>query len=69
MNADGTNQRRLVFELGTLRSPRWSPDGQYIMFSADRVGNFDLYLIHADGLDLRQITFDPADDFNGDWQP
>jgi len=25
--------------------------------------------VHADGLDLRQITFDPADDFNGDWQP
>jgi TolB protein len=69
MNADGTDQRRLTFNLGIVRTPRWSPDGQWILFAADRTGSYDLYLIRADGTDLRQITHHPAADYSADWQP
>jgi len=68
MRADGTDQRRLTFNLGQVRSPRWSPDGSLILFTADRTGNFDLYTMHADGTELRQLTTDPADDYSPEWQ-
>jgi Tol biopolymer transport system component len=69
MNADGTDQRRLTIDLGITNSPSWSPDGKHILFNAERTGNFDLYLMRADGTDLHQLTTDPADDYNGVWQP
>jgi Tol biopolymer transport system component len=40
-----------------------------IMFNSDRAGNFDLYVMRDDGSDIRQITLDPVDDYNGVWQP
>ena len=29
--------------------PVWSPDGQHITFASDRFGNFDIYLMSAQG--------------------
>jgi Tol biopolymer transport system component len=69
MNPDGTDQRRLTSNLGNLRTPQWSPDGRWILFASDRAGNFDLYLLSADGATLRQLTTGPADDFSPAWQP
>jgi TolB protein len=69
MRADGADQRRLTFDIGTVRTPHWSPDGQYILFASDRAGNFDLYVMRADGSDIRQLTTDPAEDYAADWQP
>lgn len=36
--------------------PDWSPDGQQIAFCSDRSGVFTLYVMKADGSDLKQIT-------------
>jgi dipeptidyl aminopeptidase/acylaminoacyl peptidase len=36
--------------------PRWSPDGSWLAFISQEAGNDDLWLIHPDGTDLRQIT-------------
>lgn len=70
MNADGTDQRRLTFDIGTVRTPHWSPDGEYILFASDRAGNFDLYVMRADGAgDICQLATDPAEDYSADWQP
>ena len=33
MNADSSNVRRLTFDPGSDRMPRWSPDGRRIAFS------------------------------------
>jgi TolB protein len=69
MNVDGTGQRRLTFNMGKVNSPSWSPDGEWILFNSDRMGNFDLYVMRPDGSDIHQLTINPADDYNGVWQP
>lgn len=43
--------------------PRFSPDGQRIVFVSDRSGSEDVWLIGADGSDPRPITSDPYSRF------
>jgi TolB protein len=38
------------------RYPSWSPDGKRVAFNSDRDGTFNLYVIGADGSNLRQLT-------------
>lgn len=45
----------------------WSPDGTQIAFTSDRSGNEDIYIMNADGSNLRQITTDPAVDTQPMW--
>ncbi|MBC8170568.1 MAG: PD40 domain-containing protein [Anaerolineae bacterium] len=45
----------------------WSPDGSRIVFTSDRGGSEDLYIMQADGSNLRQITTDPAVDTQPMW--
>jgi Tol biopolymer transport system component len=59
MDPEGTNATQLVD--GTVSSPRWSPDGTRLAFvrlvDAERF-LFELFLVDADGTDLRQLTSD-----------
>jgi Tol biopolymer transport system component len=41
-------------------NPVWSPDGRRIAFSSRRTGKGDLYVMDADGGNLRQLTSHPA---------
>lgn len=47
----------------------WSPDGTRIAFVSDREGNGDIYLVDADGSNLRRLTTDPAYDGHPAWSP
>ena len=48
--------------------PFWSPDGTLIAFTRKHDGNnFDIYTIHPDGSDLRQLTTTPANDAHAVW--
>jgi TolB protein len=38
------------------RYPSWSPDGKLVAFNSDRDGTHNLYVISADGNNLRQLT-------------
>jgi Tol biopolymer transport system component len=49
MNADGTGVRRLTYQEGKEYDPSWSPDGSRIAFVSKRDGDWDIYLINADG--------------------
>jgi dipeptidyl aminopeptidase/acylaminoacyl peptidase len=40
-------------------SPRWSPDGQEILFISDRDGDDALYITDRNGLSTRRLTQDP----------
>jgi TolB protein len=53
----GENQQPIVTD-PTARNwmPDWSPDGQQIAFCSDRSGVFTLYVMKADGSNLKQIT-------------
>ena len=60
MDADGTNIQRLTHRPGADGHPDWSPDGSEIVFSfngEDGTGeDVGLWLIGADGTNLRQLT-------------
>src|SRR4030095_7673699 len=49
--------------------PKWSPDGGRISFVSSRAGNFDLYVINADGTNVTRLTDHPANDFDPIWTP
>jgi Tol biopolymer transport system component/DNA-binding CsgD family transcriptional regulator len=66
----------LVQDLTIGYSPVWSPDGRQIAFLRSREDPFlhDIFVIAADGTDLRQITFPGNVDadynyFFGSWSP
>jgi Tol biopolymer transport system component len=68
MNRDGSNLRQVTKGLGGSNwAPFFAPNGRQIIFASNmkdpRGGNFDLYLINADGTGLEQITF--SDTFDG----
>ena len=64
MNPDGTDRRQLTQDLGVLGGlPRWSPNGQWIAFSAyaayeSKFSSYDLWLIKPTGDALQRLTYD-----------
>jgi hypothetical protein len=63
--------RTLKFDsLVVLASPCWSPDGNRIVFSSIcKSGKMDLYIVDADGSNLKQLTKDSYDDRDPAWSP
>lgn len=61
--------RRLETELVAMIGPTWSPDGRRIVFSGLKNGVTDLYMIDADGRNLRQLTDDVYGDLQPNWSP
>lgn len=43
-------------------TPVWSPDGKQIAFSSDRHGNFDVFIIPAQGGQAKRLTFNSANE-------
>lgn len=50
-------------------APALSPNGQQIVFMSRREGNWEVYLINADGTGLQRLTNDPAEDGLPTWSP
>src|SRR5262249_27454626 len=46
---DGSNPQRLTVHKSRDIPPRFSPDGKWIAFSSDRFGNYDIFVIPAEG--------------------
>jgi dipeptidyl aminopeptidase/acylaminoacyl peptidase len=49
--------------------PEWSPDGTRIAFPSRRDGNFEIYLINADGTNLQRLTHTPSHEDFPAWSP
>ncbi len=62
-------QRQITSHPAQDRCPRWSPDGQRIVFESNRAGSWDLWLIRPDGSDLRRLTDAPGDERFPAWGP
>ena len=49
MDAEGRNQINLTNNPAEDLAAQWSPDGQRIVFTSDRDGSWDIYVMDADG--------------------
>ena len=67
VNADGTNPELLFARTGD-HSAEWSPDGAKVAFIRMTASGSSLFVMNADGTDVRQLTNHPGrDEFWGDW--
>jgi len=71
MNADGTDERRLMNLPGLEGHPDWSPDGKRITFHADRNGDgkSEIYVVPVEGGEPCLVVGDASDNTAPDWSP
>jgi len=48
-------------------APAWSPDGKQIVFTSKRDGNWEIYVMRADGSHQTRLTDNPATDDSPTW--
>ena len=65
--SEGGRAHRLTVHPAYEYYPRWSPDGRWIAFSANRHGDDDIYIIPAAGGKSARLTFQEMDDRVCDW--
>lgn len=70
MKPDGSGVTDLQTPLGAADAS-WSPNGKYIAFETDPNGdgNREIFVMDADGTNVRQLTDSPAPDYWPDWFP
>ena len=55
--------------LNAILNPTWSPDGTHIAFTGSDGGISDLFVVDADGRNLRRLTDDKYADLTPAWSP
>jgi Tol biopolymer transport system component len=71
-NADGSEQWELPLdsEPAEIGVPSWSPDSQWIAYSAKAGEQFNIYLVNVyDTYQHAQLTINAGDNFSPQWQP
>lgn len=70
VNTDGSFNSRLTTDPTTDSYPAFSPGGGKIVFSSKRDGDYDIYIMNADGTgNPQQLTNNRARDVLPNWQP
>jgi TolB protein len=70
VTVEGGEAQRLTTNQAIDRDPAFSPGGGKIVFSSDRDGDYDLYIMNADGTGKpKQLTNAPGDDRSPSWRP
>ena len=82
-NFDGTGQLRLTNSAGQegpggfaldddverFGLPSWSPDGTRIAVASNRDGDWEIYVVYANGSGEQRLTVNPAMDWKPVWSP
>ncbi|MCE5251200.1 hypothetical protein LLG96_13365 [bacterium] len=55
-NTSGEDMVMLTFGSGSNENPKWSPDGLRILFTSNRLGGENLYIMSWDGSNVRPLT-------------
>jgi Tol biopolymer transport system component len=69
VHPSGTGLTQLTDTPDDEISPTWSPDGTRIAFSTNRDGNYEIYVMQADGTQPVRLTNHPAFDDGPAWRP
>lgn len=74
MQADGSQAQQVSPAGGNSQGPSFSPDGQWIAFTAyfdrfDDIHGCEIYVIRRDGTDLRRLTNNDYCDYQPRWGP
>ncbi|MEM8492915.1 MAG: S41 family peptidase [Pseudomonadota bacterium] len=64
---EGGTARALTRDEAWEGHPVWSRDGKHIAFASDRFGNLDVYVMSAEGTNLRRLTFHSTNDLPSDF--
>jgi TolB protein len=71
VSSDGADLRQLTDQFSDS-FPVWSPDGAYIAFQSTREDpgqHLDIYVMRADGTEIRRLTDNPDHDRQPSWSP
>jgi len=66
---DGQHPVRITTHAATEFAPHFSPDGNWIAFSAGYDGNVDVYVVPVGGGQPRRLTWHPSADLVTGWSP
>ncbi|MCZ6917947.1 MAG: hypothetical protein O7I93_14320 [Gemmatimonadetes bacterium] len=70
MAIGGGEATRLTSGMGYDVQPRFSPDGERVVFVSDRSGAENLWIMSLDGADTTQLTKEKREDFvSPEWTP
>jgi Tol biopolymer transport system component len=70
MEPDGSNQQNVTHNAAINTMPSWSPDSQRLVFSSNRDGPPNIYVMNRDGSDLINLTRDSGLDAQiSSWSP
>ena len=65
----GADPRRTAGGRGIDTSPTWSPTGREIAFVSDRSGSPQVYVMDANGVGVRRLTFAGSYNDSPAWSP
>lgn len=66
---NGANVKRITAFEGVEADPHFSPDGNYIAFTAQYDGNTDVYIVSSNGGEPKRLTWHPTADMVRGWTP
>jgi eukaryotic-like serine/threonine-protein kinase len=64
-----TSQVKIAETIFPVYTPRYSPDGMWIIFEGVKSGNHELFMMAQNGSQLTQLTNDAGFDFQPTWRP
>ena len=69
MDANGSNQTNLTNASFADFTPAWAPDGTKIAFTTERNGDYEIFVMAANGLNQINLTNRPgSDEVDPSWQ-
>ena len=60
--------RKITENMDDNRSPVWSPDGKQAAFVSDANGNKDIFIMNADGTNIRRLTYGKSNNISPAWR-
>jgi Tol biopolymer transport system component len=67
VNSDASGLKQITHDDYNDQVPKWSPDGNRIMFFSDKTGRNQLYTMRADGSDWQGLLTGQREDSAGSW--